>query len=90
MIQLAHVVHARRLPSLEDTDRVARPNRARMSGPLRPPLIGHVLPRAKSPAAGLIAWADDLPPFPILSGEVARVEVALAIRAKPRHRRLAA
>jgi hypothetical protein len=35
-------------------------------------------------------WADDLPPFPILSGELARAEPALANQVKRRHRELAA
>ena len=35
-------------------------------------------------------WDNDVPPFPVLIGEVARAEATLTFQAKRRHRRLAA
>jgi hypothetical protein len=76
-------------------DVVARQKEKAMNRPLRRvlqlafSLMGHVLTRAKGPAAGSMEWTDDLPPFPIFSGEVARAEAALAVRVQARHRGLA-
>jgi uncharacterized protein (UPF0276 family) len=37
----------------------------------------------------LMEWDHDVPPFPILIGEVARAEATLTFQARRRHRRLA-
>jgi uncharacterized protein (UPF0276 family) len=38
----------------------------------------------------LMEWNNDVPPFPILIGEVARAEATLTFQARRRHHRLAA
>jgi uncharacterized protein (UPF0276 family) len=35
----------------------------------------------------LVEWNNDVPPFPILAGEVARAEASLPLHVRRRHRR---
>jgi uncharacterized protein (UPF0276 family) len=52
-------------------------------------LYRRVLERA-GPVPTLIEWDNDVPPFPVLAGEVARAQAALTAEARRRTRRLAA
>jgi uncharacterized protein (UPF0276 family) len=49
-----------------------------------------MLPRLspeRDTAPVLVEWNNDVPPFPILAGEVARTEASLPLHVRRRHRR---